>query len=167
MKMSLTDNNLSASISGSSMLRNDLIMMMTGDWIGGGAGRDVFAFGPNPSLVLKVEPNGGSFQNVMEWEVWCSVDEDSPEEKWLAPCLCISPSGRFLLQQRTQPLLKYPEKVPSFLADTKPENFGMYDGRCVAHDYGTTLNKPKSLSMRMVKAKWWSWQNGKQTLLST
>ena len=103
----------------------------------------------------------------MEWEVWLSTEEGSEAEKWLAPCICISPTGRFLIQQRTQPLLKYPDKIPSFLADTKPENFGSYEGRVVTHDYGTTLNKKGALSVRMVKAKWWHWAGNEQTQLKT
>lgn len=167
MSMNLNDGNAPSNISGSSLMCLDLIMMMTGDWIGGGQGRDVYVFGPKNDLVLKVEPYGKSFQNAMEWEVWNSVERDSPAEKWLAPCVAISPAGRFLLQYRTQPVLHYPEKIPTFLADTKPDNFGSYDGRVVAHDYGTTLHRTGALSMRLIKSKWWNWQDGVSTVLKT
>ncbi len=165
--MSLADSNVPTNIASSTIMCHDLISMMMGDWIGGGQDRDVYVFGPKNDLVIKVEPRSHSFQNAMEWEVWCSAKEDSALEKWLAPCVTISPCGRFLLQYRTQPLLHYPEKIPSFLADTKPENFGSHDGRVVAHDYGTTLSKPGSCSMRMVKSKWWNWQDNKRTELKT
>lgn len=141
-------------IAESQTMTRDMIGFILGPKLGEGAGREVYEYRHNPQLVVKIEVYSRSFQNASEWEVWHGCGEKV--EAWLAPCLQISPCGIFMLQQRTTPALSYPEKIPYFLSDTKIQNFGMYDGRLVCHDYGLLPRSGRGTSMRLVRARWWS-----------
>ena len=46
---------------------------------------------------------------------------------------------------------QYPSAVPEFLADLQRRNFGMLNGRLVAHDYGLYHVK---VPMKRKKVKW-------------
>lgn len=94
----------------------DFFRTFCGERLGGGAGRDVYAFGLDDKYVIKFEGGDQSFQNVLEWNLWKDAEEmgDPDVLKWLAPCDRISPSGRILIQQRTKPAIKYPDKIPAF-----------------------------------------------------
>ncbi len=135
----------------------DFFRAMTGKWLGGGVGRGVFVLGTDPSLVVKIETASYSFQNAAEWEVWCDLqNSDTDADQWFAPCHSISPCGIVLIQSRTQPLDKsrFPEKMPSFFTDLKYQNFGEYDGRIVAHDYGYNRFVHLGATARMRNAAW-------------
>lgn len=117
----------------------DMFNLMCGKWLGGGISRGVYVLGIDPSLVIKIETVSGSFQNVMEWETWSSLElDDGPAMDWFAPCHYISSCGTILIQARTRPIDKSqaPKKMPSYFTDVKYQNFGWYDNRIVAHDYG-------------------------------
>jgi len=144
-------------ISGSPVMTRDMIGFILGPYLGEGAGREVYEYAMNAKIVIKIEVYSRSFQNVSEWETWQGAE--GKMEDWLAPCLQISPCGLYMIQERTTPALTYPEKVPYFLGDTKIQNFGMFDGRFVCHDYGLVPRSGRGNSMRMVKAKWWSREN--------
>lgn len=112
---------------------------LCGDFLGEGSARDVFEFRHDPTKVVKIETKSKSFQNVMEWDIWEWV-RGHPLKKWFAPCHFLGGNGIVLIQSRTDPLpAKYrlPKRVPAILGDLKRENFGLLDGRLVAHDYGT------------------------------
>lgn len=136
-------------------LYRELKAVMCGALIGEGIGRRVFECRHDPRYVVKIELRTRSFQNVAEWEAWewlrCTKKAD-----WLAPCLSISPSGTFLLQQRVTPLRpkEFPKRIPAFLTDIKRENFGWLEGRVVCIDYGTILSNIEKASDRLVKANW-------------
>lgn len=115
----------------------DILALMLGARLGSGIARSVYVFRPNPTLVVKIEEDAGSFQNIIEWTTWNEVS-DTKWAVWFAPCHHISPCGTALIQSRTHPLGTPPDKIPNFFADLKPENWGMLDGRPVAHDYGYT-----------------------------
>lgn len=133
----------------------DLCGLMAGDQVGYGMSRDVRVFLPDPEYVLKFELDSGRFQNVMEWEFWQEVRDMNWFNQWFAPCRMISACGTILMMRRTYaPKIPYPEKIPSFITDTKLSNFGQLEDRIVCHDYGRLL-MTNYLTRRTKKAKWW------------
>jgi len=122
----------------------DTFNMFCGDKIGSGIHRDVFECKLRPEFVVKVEHNEiyRSFANVKEMQFWCDWRYYQPVAKWLAPCEFLSPDGFVLLQKRCEPLprnFEFPSKMPKFLTDIKPENFGLLDGNLVCLDYALTI----------------------------
>lgn len=123
---------------------NDFLSMMLGERLGTGKTREVYVHGLDSSLVVKLETvDSRDFCNVHEWSLWnetvarsLPARERKTVQKWLAPCISISPMGSVLIQARTEPIDKVPRYVPDFLADTHPQNWGLYEGRPVMHDYG-------------------------------
>lgn len=136
-------------------VHRELACLTCGEYLGGGIARKVFAHAFDPTLVIKFEQDGGSFQNVMEWQAWNRV-KHTKIAKWFAPCVGISATGAVLIQRRTTiaGMSEYPDKLPSFLTDIKTSNYGMLDGRFVAHDYGFTLLMENGMAERMRKVKW-------------
>jgi hypothetical protein len=66
----------------------------------------------------------------------------------------MSPDGRLLMQKRVDPLpLGYdlPGKMPAFLCDFKPSNYGLLNGHIVCVDYAMVIPNP---SLRLVNVKW-------------
>lgn len=123
--------------------------------LGEGQYRSVYALEHMPDHVLKVEKHEGCFANVKEWDVWTDCREAPNWVEWLAPCLAISGKGRFLIQERTKPVVmeQLPKKIPAFLTDRKVGNWGrLKNGRIVCHDYGMVIS---NLSLRMSNANWW------------
>lgn len=120
--------------------------------------RDVYECLQDKECVIKHEPRGDSFQNVLEWEVWNSV-KGTKFAKWFAPCIDISGNGLYLIQKKAEmiPESDYPKKIPHFLTDLKFKNFGKIGKQFVCVDYGTTvcLSISKSLTHETKKAKWW------------
>lgn len=140
----------------------DFFRLMCGERLGGGSAREVFVFDADPKRVLKFETKYASFQNVFEHDTWQWLRASSVG-RWLAPCYALSGNGTILMQARTSPLpfdYKLPKKVPALLGDLKSENFGLFEGRLVAHDYGTSqisMMESKSVQKsagRMVAASW-------------
>ena len=156
IRPSVTDSDVRSRFNGT--ISVDLYQLMCGKWLGGGIGRGVYVLGVDPSLVIKVETVGRSFQNVTEWEVWDDlVRADTDAMDWFAPCHYISPCGTILIQARTTPLAKSqaPKKVPAFFTDLKYQNFGMYDGRVVAHDYGFHKFVALGSKCKLQRAQWY------------
>lgn len=124
--------------------------------IGSGIARQVFSSVIFPNSVVKVEANAGSFQNVIEYEVWQRI-QHTKFAKWFAPCEYISPNGLILIQAKTSPVPydEYPEKMPIFMTDFKRENYGFYNGHIVSHDYGTCLLFEHGMKNKMKKPEWW------------
>lgn len=118
-----------------------------------GCFRRVYVNPLKPDTVLKEEIHDGKFCNVEEWAMWQEYREHELG-KWLAPCMAISPNGRWLVQAKTRTLMKLPERIPAIFADLKRENWGLYRGRPVCHDYGSNLSR--RYPTRLVKANWWS-----------
>ena len=134
----------------------DFFHIMCGEHIGTGASRDVYALVSDPNYVVKIETNAQSFSNIREWDLWQDaliMGED--RSNWLAPCERISSTGIVLIQKRTKPAKKYPEKIPVWMTDTKRSNFGMIGNKFVCHDYGNNLMCNSGLSKRLKKADWW------------
>lgn len=134
----------------------DLFMLIMGQHLGSGAARTVVRNDLNSHQVLKFETEGTFFQNVMEWKVWQSV-QGTKWEPWFAPCVAISPNGIVLVQQYARPARReeLPEKVPSFFTDMKVSNWGIYEGRPVAVDYGVNLLIDRGLTNAMKAAEWY------------
>lgn len=137
-------------------ISRDLLDMCVGRKVGTGMSRDVYEFGPDPSLVIKFETGRGCFQNIVEWEAWHSIKK-TKIAKWFCPILRISDNGKVMLMKKTEPMgwNERPAKMPHFFTDLKIQNFGWLDGQLVAHDYGINFLIEKGTSGRLVKADWW------------
>lgn len=139
-------------------LWQDALSLLCGNRIGDGISRAVFECELNAEWVVKVCYSGDKrFQNQYEWRFWDNAQEAPDVKKWLAPCLHISQAGNFLIQRRTTPvtiaeLRKKVPRVPRFLTDLKPANWGRIGKNIVCHDYGTALME---LTSGMKKADWW------------
>lgn len=147
-------------------IKSQLANMIMGAKLGKGAYRTVFVnrisgIGPgkknmpnygDKKTVIKLEGTGGNFANIIEWELWNHV-ADGPTAKWFAPCYQISPSGGALIQARTYPITdaQLPKRVPGFFSDLKKDNWGLFEGRVVCHDYGNILWEKGS---KLKVAKW-------------
>ncbi len=121
-----------------------------------GSTREVWSSLALPDCVIKVEDVAHAFQNILEWELWKDV-RDSEAGKWLAPCRWISADGSILIMARTKPLAhsRYPDRLPCFLTDTKFQNYGLYKGRFVCHDYGNTTTSTYGATLRTRAAHWY------------
>lgn len=154
---------------------------LLGEKLGEGNGRDreVYVCGFDDSLVIKIEiTKANDCQNVAEYLLWNLINREAEAREnsekvrghfarmreWLAPCVSLSDGGAVLVMKRTTPasLNDFPKRVPRFLFDLKRQNFGLYKGRLVCHDYGTALrilahNELCTLDMKGKgkKAKWW------------
>lgn len=135
-------------------MHREAFQLLCGDLVGHGMSRKTFSSRVVPDCVIKVEEEGGMFQNVVEWETWNRV-RDTPIEKWFAPCRWISPSGSVLIMDRTVPAANYPDKMPAFLNDFKRTNFGLFNNRLVCHDYGHNMLFEHGMTKRMKKADWY------------
>lgn len=129
--------------------------------LGEGRARSVFVLGTDATRVVKIETVAGSFQNIVEWETWRNLVE-SRYAAFLAPCYAISPCGTALVQARVKPLpddsdpLMRALRLPDFLTDHKRENYGVYEGRVVACDYGSNLTiNHGAFASKMRKPEWW------------
>lgn len=134
----MADADVLAYFSGTT-ISTDLFRIFCGEVIGSGSARTVYACTIRPDLVVKVETPAESFQNILEWEFWKTWSHDKVMRKWLAPCEAISSCGTVLLQYRTQPVTKLPDRMPQWLTDTKRSNYGRFRGRIVCHDYGMVV----------------------------
>lgn len=108
--------------------------------------------------VVKVQKNSHDlyFQNVQEWSVWQWV-KAKPMAKWFAPCVAISPCGRYLIQRKCDPLRKaeMPKRLPAFLVDNRLENLGLFQGRVVCCDYGFGVAAIRTADKRLIKVREW------------
>lgn len=137
----------------------DLAHLFIGGLISYGMNRHVYKVERDPTIVIKYEPGGDEFQNVMEWRVWQACSNFSKLSKWLAPCVALSPNGVWLIQKRITiiPPEKYPKKVPAWMGDCKYANFGMLDGEFVACDYGMpSFSRLMSRQAKLEPASWWA-----------
>ena len=135
----------------------DAFNLLAGRQIASGMTRTVFECTVDKGLVVKVEQAEvrTHFQNLMEWFVWNRVC-GTAFEKWFAPVVEISPDGRVLLMKRVEPIgaTRLPKSVPVFFTDLKPSNFGVYQGRVVACDYGSHLLMEVGMTKRLKRADW-------------
>ena len=139
-------------------IANDFFHLICGDHLGRGQGREVYSCRVNESLVVKFEQNGGSFQNILEWQTWLAMEHCPEQAKWLAPCHSISRCGTVLIQTKTSQLRDVsdlPAEIPYWATDLKIQNWGLLKGKPVLHDYGVTLLLSPG-SNRLKKAKWWT-----------
>ena len=138
------------------IIKNDFIKMFCGKLIGSGIHRQVYEHKYDDTLVIKIEyADTKVFANIREWTTWCEVQYDTNIGKYFAPCFDISENGLVLLQKKTTPMKKYPKEIPVFFTDTKVQNYGMYNGQFVCHDYAGNLSLQKGSTKRMTKAEWW------------
>lgn len=141
-----------------SALSTDVAAMVIGRHIADGQFRSVFEWLGRRSTVAKLENGAQSFHNITEHAVW-NVVKDTAMAKWFAPVIDISSCGIVLLQERTKPIKEserhlLPKRVPRFLADIKPTNWGWLRGRIVCHDYANNYIIENGLVSGMRKADW-------------
>lgn len=141
----LSDLNRAKAMLDIPVIALDFITSICGEQIGAGVFRSVFFYNLDDKYVVKVEPLNTSC-NIVEHMIWDEVQGLTGRlewvKNWFAPVKWISPSGRILVMQRTKsiPSRKKPDKVPSFLWDVKPDNFGWIGKNYVCHDYGQLYN---------------------------
>lgn len=134
----------------------DFIYLFTGEKIGEGANRKVYAFRGDPTKVIKVETTS-TFQNVLEIEAWYHL-KNTKWAKWFAPILDRSACGHVIIQARTTPVTEIPKRIPHFMTDVNVTQFGKLKGRVVIHDYGYLTCIPQALrNGKLKKAKEGSW----------
>lgn len=148
------------SIQGASPIHRVLAKIATGEPIGTGMCRDVFALKNNPYWVVKVErdPRKAYFMNATEWRNWSNAVDYEGLRDWLAPCHSINETGRLLFQRRVKhaDMGRYPKKVPQCFTDLKVTNFGYIGNRFVCCDYAYLLLKDPG---KLRTAKWWELEN--------
>ncbi len=129
----------------------DVLDAFLGRFIGHGAFRNVYESEQDSTSVIKIELND-SFQNVIENEIWERVKYVDEVAKWFAPVKYISECGTVLIMAKCQPLgNRKVDKIPSFFTDVKDANFGIYKGRVVCLDYGSTLLMEAGMKIKLVK----------------
>lgn len=141
---------------------DDLLGMVLGNVVSnGGTHRRVWECALLPGYVVKIERTESRlttprrFANIDEWQLWDEMRETS-WSKWLAPCHSISENGLILIQRHCKPLAgSPPSRVPSFLADLKPDNWGMLAGRPVCFDYANNrVLANQRNNVVLVRGKW-------------
>jgi hypothetical protein len=119
-------------------ITHDFINLFLGELIGAGMYREVYALRTDETKVIKIESFANNrFCNQLEWEIWNAAPLHV--QRWFAPLVAISPCGTVMIQERVKPLNKTPMRVPSFLTDLKPSNWGLYKGRPVCVDFANNL----------------------------
>lgn len=141
--------------SNSDVVVTDFFKALTEYCLGEGAFRAVYSCRANSDIVIKIEEGAHNFSNITEWNLWMDSHNHKLRD-WLAPCEYISPCGVVLLMGRTTKPKpeEIPKKIPAIFTDLKVENFGMYNGKFVCHDYGN-LRPLMSDIMRLRRADWW------------
>jgi hypothetical protein len=116
----------------------DLFNLFCGDLISTGSFRSVYQHKFDKTCVVKIDISG-VFENISEYLTWNHVS-NFPESMWFAPIEYVSQNGIILVQKKTSGIVYEKEYgVPSFFDDITPENFGIYKGRIVCHDYANCL----------------------------
>ena len=136
----------------------DFVTTVCGKHIGSGSYRSVFEYNIDDRFVVKVEPLNTNC-NQTEYRLWEEIKGLHSDlafvPKWFAPVEWISPNGRILLMRKTsyKPSKERPTKIPEFLTDIKPDNFGWIGNNFVCHDYGQDYGF-MHFSKKMKKAEW-------------
>ena len=138
----------------------DFVTSMCGKHLGSGTYRSVFEYNLDEKYVIKIEPRNTNC-NQVEYTLWEEIKGLTGDlawvKDWFAPVKWISPNGRILLMQKTKEDFnkEYPEKIPKFMWDVKPDNFGWIGKNLVCHDYGQFYSFIE-YSKKMKKVDW-SW----------
>lgn len=119
---------------------DELAELILGEELGYGASRTVYASRLNNNHVIKIASSDSYyFQNIIEHLLWRDA-QGTWLEKWLAPVISMSSTGRVLIMERGKPISEreMPKRVPAALIDDiKPENYvRLESGRIVRCDYG-------------------------------
>lgn len=138
------------------LIFEDAFNLLCGNLLGSGIHRKVYECRIKKEWVVKVEygDDWRYFSNVHEMKFWNDNEYVPSIKRWLAPCHYLSPEGRLLIQTKVDPIRstdKLPKNLPSFLTDTKRENFGYLNGKLVSVDYVTTVPNP---SLKPKRAIW-------------
>lgn len=133
---------------------SDLFSLVCGKEIGRGQYRVVYESHLFPDCVVKYDC-GPRYCNAIEYQIWQDL-HDSKLSKWLAPVVWCSPRSSWLIMKRTEPIKQMPKKVPDVFCDTKADNWGMYQGRPVCHDYGNHRMFVKAASSSKLKFVNWT-----------
>ena len=118
---------------------------------------------PLHKYVVKIATNGqGIDSNLYEYDIWINAKTDNwPVQRWLAPVVGSSDNAAVIIQAKIDPIRvedipKLPRRIPKWMTDLKPENWGWYKGRIVCCDYGNHLLLNGCVSKKTKKADWWS-----------
>lgn len=132
----------------------ELFRMIAGQELGSGCYRTVYAYRPDPALVLKVATEGPE-ANVIEHALWREIEHEKEFARWFAPVIDMSECGTYLLQRRVEFGRKtdYPKQIPAWFTDLKCENFGWIGNQFVCCDYGS-FYLSRQLTRRMKPVAW-------------
>jgi hypothetical protein len=124
--------------------------------IGNGIYRDVYRTIMKHLVIKIANCQKGQMENIMEMKLWEEV-KDMPIKKWFAPCVKVSESGKYLLQEKIEHGRQqdYPEEVPHFFIDMKYTNYGWIGKQFVCCDYSDFIITNGFNSKKMKKAEWW------------
>lgn len=140
------------------LLYEDAFNLLCGRLLGEGIHRQVFLCKVDPSLVVKVESDTTYWtgSNAAEWANWNDFMFAPAYNKWMCPCLHISPNSRVMIQKRTTPIPAHllPTEIPAWMMDVKWENFGMLNGQVVLHDYPRINGSVSKKMVKMTPEQW-------------
>lgn len=140
----------------------DFVLSLLGEKIGTGVYRSAYEYNLDKKYVIKVEPLNTQC-NHTEYLIWKEVYWMEGDMKWVkdwfAPVKWLSPNGRLLVMEKTNPYPRTkrdrPAEIPDFFTDVKWDNFGWIGDRFVCHDYAAYSTFLKfSPKMRKVGNIW-------------
>jgi hypothetical protein len=87
--------------------------ILCGQYKSHGSSRSVYQCKTHPAFVIKIQHNG-KFDNVIENEIWNSIQYADWWARWFAECVFISKTGNIMVQEKIilKPSKKdYPKKI--------------------------------------------------------
>ena len=130
----------------------DMVDLLCGDFVGEGNSRIVYDCPIYPGYVTKISKDADNHDNIMEYEMWCSVAHQPKMNKWFADVKWLSGNGRVMIQKKAIHIndknkKNIPTKVPAFLSDMKFDNYGFIGKQFVCFDYAFSAGLCMSYGM--------------------
>jgi hypothetical protein len=137
--------------------RVDGFDVFCGPLLGEGIHRRVFQSYLDPQWVIKLAINtSGVLANVEEWQTWNDLNDMPHIQRWFAKCKAMSQHNTVLIQRYSPDLPVGKYRIPSYLTDTKRENYGLDGTQVVCRDYGLhNLRVTGIAASRPLKSKLW------------
>jgi hypothetical protein len=137
------------------LVQYESLNALCGSKLGEGIHRTVFRSRFNARHVVKVAQNDDGIRaNVEEMETWGRIRWVEAVRPYFAECIYLSGYGTVLVQMYIPSVPKGKYKIPTFLTDIKPDNFGLMEvegkSQIVCRDYGGHLLREKGMSIKLV-----------------
>jgi hypothetical protein len=127
------------------IIEDGALMRIFDRQLGTGGAREAYASDQFPDLVAKQMYWPLASTNAKEWLNWAKISAEAPDlVKWFAPCVAYDEKNDILVMKRTAPIpsRRWPLFIPDCFDTEKRENFGLYAGHFVCHDYATIRLHP-------------------------